>query len=158
MALGQMTGREARNLLVAVIFHDFDHSGKTGEDDLELTRACRAFAKHHHPSEASPHFVNIIDIMLASKFPHKKPSSELCLCEQIIRDADLSQTLDTSWIQQVVFGLGVETGMGIIETLNHQPSFLFDLEFHTDWAKERFTPEMIRSKIHEADRYISFLR
>jgi hypothetical protein len=41
-----------------------------------------------------------------------------------LRDADLSQALPMSWIQQVVFGFGIETGAGWRKIFKGQEAFL----------------------------------
>src|SRR3989338_911352 len=38
---GTLTPRQMRNLLIAALFHDFDHSGLLGNDDLNLEMAVR---------------------------------------------------------------------------------------------------------------------
>ena len=42
----ELTNRQKRDLLIAALFHDFDHSGMMGEDDLNIARALRALDKH----------------------------------------------------------------------------------------------------------------
>ncbi len=149
MANGQMSGRDARNLLVAALFHDFDHSGRTGEDDLEITRAVRSFTKHCEGLDQRPYFADIVAIIVATKYPYKTPSSELSLSCQIIRDADASQGLDKSWIQQIVFGLGEEINLSPYKMLNKHADFLSKLTFTTEWAREIFDEAMIAERLAE---------
>lgn len=148
--------REARNLLIAALFHDYDHTGKNGHDDLEIERAIRGFRNHLLLSDA-PYFGEIAGLIRGTEFPHKIPVDELTLCGKILRDADLGQVLSTAWIQQTVVGLSQEWSMPPIEILKKQKPFLSQLNFVTDWANERFGPDVIKQKIQESQDILALL-
>src|SRR5712671_5146112 len=135
----RLTPRQMRNLLIAALFHDFDHPG------------------HPHPSEGDPDRINIpiaiaglrryimpadrcflpeIDALIeATHYPYKIGSDKLDLLGQIIRDADLAQALSPAWIQQVVIGLAQESEVEPLDVLRAQGAFLAGLSFHTRWAR-----------------------
>jgi len=148
-----LSRREMRNLLIAALFHDFDHPGIMGNDDLNIERAVRAFKKYIIEED----FVdqqNIISLMWATEYPYKTNSAELSLPHQIIRDADMGQCFADAWIQQVLFGLGAEWEKNHSEILEAQVPFLNNLKFliATQWGKKTFTQQVIDDKISEVNR------
>ena len=66
----ELTLRQARNLLIAALGHDFDHPGMQGDDDLNIERAIRNFIPHLLPGD-KPHTGEITSIMRVTEFPHK---------------------------------------------------------------------------------------
>ncbi|MDP3954167.1 MAG: hypothetical protein Q8Q06_01980 [bacterium] len=143
-------------ILIAALFHDFDHSGRVGQDDLEIERAVRGLRANILGIDK--YFQNDIEHLIrATEFPYKVPSSELTLEAQILRDADLSQALSVAWIQQVVFGLAEEMRKTPLEILKMQEGFLSNLKFSTDWAKQAFTQESIELKIEESRELLEIL-
>ena len=148
--------RDIRNIHIAALFHDFDHSGRTGHDDLEITRALRALRKHLHAEDASD-APAIEEMICATQFPYKTDGVELSLSAQILRDADMSQTFSVSWIQQVVFGLGEEMGQEPRQMLVMQPGFLRSIRFLTPWGQEAFPQSLIDAKIEESQGLLRLL-
>jgi len=155
----KLTLRGARNLLVAALFHDFDHSGQFGNDDLNIERAVRGFRKHVAPEDV-PHADRIVRIIRASEFPHRETSPEDAaedLAIDILRDADVSQALSVAWLQQVVVGLAAEWGKSPLEVLQAQKGFHNDLHFRTGWATATFPQRIVEAKIREAEDLIALL-
>ena len=138
------------------MFHDFDHSGRIGQDDLEVERAIRGFKKHVLRKDRLS-IDRIVNLIRITEFPHRDLSSSLDLDAQILRDADLSQSLDTAWIQQIIFGLAEEMNISPLEILKRQEAFYRDLEFSTEWAKQTFSQENIRAKIKEVQAMLNIL-
>mgnify|MGYP001612833552 CR=1 FL=1 len=151
-----MSPREMRNLLIASIFHDFDHTGKPGPDSVNIERAITGLRKHL-ASEDKDEFPNIEAIIKATEYPYVVPSGKLDLLCQIIRDADLSQAFSPVWIQQVVFGLAGEWMKPPYEVLKAQGAFLKNLNFSTAWAREMFPESAINKKIAEANELLALL-
>jgi hypothetical protein len=157
----QLTPRQMRDLLVAALFHDFDHPG------------------HPHPEEADPDRLNI-NIAVASlrkyllaedrgslpeiealveltHFPYETAGREVGLLGRILRDADRAQALSPVWLQLVVFGLARERGIEPIDVLRGQTAFLGALSFDTRWARQLFPKKLIRAKIAEAEKLVRLL-
>lgn len=153
---GTLSPKEMRNLLVAALFHDFDHSGIPGRDDLNIARAVQGLNEHILPEdrESSDDIVRLIQ---ATEYPLRLTSEALTLSAQIIRDADISQGIDPAWIQQVVFGLAAEWGKKPIEVLGMQPEFYGGLKFDTEWARQLFPQNAIDAKIAEAKELLLIL-
>lgn len=148
--------RERRNLLIAAIFHDFDHTGTTGPDRVNIDRALIALDRHV-ASEDVEHRNDIERLIIATEYPYVVPSENLDLMVQILRDADLSQAFSVAWIQQVVFGLAQEWKMSPIDVLKKQKLFLRNLRYHTKWAQTLFPVELIETKISEAQELVDLL-
>ncbi len=144
---------EMRKLLVAALFHDFDHSGLFGHDDLNLKRAVRGFEKHVQECD-KPFIGEIGSIMWETKFPYENEVDDLPLVSKIIRDADMGQTFSEAWIQQVIMGLSEEWNMAPIDVLKSQPKFLSELRFHTSWGQKKFPQSVIDRKIAESQALI----
>jgi len=155
--IGTLTPREMRNLLIAALFHDFDHSGMIGNDDLNIERAVRGF-KRYIMKEDQGHVEEIISLIRATEYPYKVSSESLTLLSQIIRDADMSQALSEAWIQQVIFGLASEWNKKPIEVLEMESIFHKNLKFHTEWALSMFSQEDIDKKIAEANELLELLK
>jgi hypothetical protein len=151
-----LTKRQARNLLVAAIFHDWDHTGRTMNDMANIMLALSALDRHIL-EEDKPAQSEIVDLILATEWPHATKSSELGLMPRILRDADLCQTLNPVWIQQVVYGLSVEMRISPLEVLKMQEPFLKNMHFGTKWAQSLFPQHAIDAKIKEAKALLSLV-
>ena len=152
----KLTRREIRNLLIAAMFHDFDHLGLLGDDDLNIAKAIRGLERHILDQDR-PNLPDIVLLIKATEYPYKVPSVKLELSAQIIRDCDLSQSLSVAWIQQVVFGLAEEWGKKPIEVLRMQESYLDHLNFETEWARKMFPKSDVAGKIKEAQEILELL-
>lgn len=151
-----LTPREMRSLLIAALFHDFNHCGVMGDDDLNISRAIRGFEKNMLKEDVESSS-SIIDTIRATQFPYVTPSEELTLSGQIIRDADKGQPFSIAWIQQTVIGLSSEWDMKPIEILRGQPVYLEQLSFCTLWGQSIFTAEVIEDKIKETRAILGIL-
>jgi hypothetical protein len=157
----ELTPRRMRNLLIAALFHDFDHPGHPhpGEDDpdrINIPIAIAGLRQYILPADR-PFLAEIEALIEATHYPYKIGSDKLDLLGRIIRDADLAQALTSVWIQQVVIGLAQEWGMQPLEVLRGQASFLAGLSFHTCWARQLFPQELIRTKTEEAEALLQLL-
>ncbi len=153
----RMERRGMRNLLIAGLFHDFNHSGMYGADDLNLERAVRGLKECILPDD-EPFCDEIVGIMRPTEYPYKLPTKDISFLAQILRDADVCQALSDVWIQQVVYGLGAELGKSPEEMLKAQLVFLGNLEFHTGWGKDAFPKELITRRIGETEDLLDLLK
>jgi hypothetical protein len=148
--------RQMRILLIAALFHDFDHSGLLGDDDINIMRAVRGL-KRHLLEEDKPHLPDIIELIETTEYPYKKNSAQLGLLAQIIRDADLTQALNVAWVQQVIFGLASELNKTPVEVLQMQGPFMLALNFSTEWGQQMFPKSEIAEKVKEAGEFLELL-
>lgn len=151
-----LSKREMRNLMIAAMFHDFNHRGTVGPDILNIKLAVQAF-KDNILLEDKPYINDILAVIEATEYPYKTLSSNLDLSLKIIRDADLSQSLCSTWLQQVVFGFAAEWGKTPLEVLKAQVNFHKNLKFNTSWAEDTWTVEDINKKIDETQNLIDIL-
>jgi hypothetical protein len=150
-----LSKREMRNLLIAALFHDFDHTGRTGNDDLNIELAIRGLRKHIAPIDEM-YFGEIVAIIRPTEYPHKVSADLLDLSQKILRDADVSQAFSVAWIQQVIIGLSVEMNSTPTVMLNMQEAFIANLQFSTSWARKKFDDEK-QKKIEEVRGLLALL-
>jgi HD domain len=158
---GDLAPRQMRHLLLAALFHDFNHPGhphprRRDPDGVNINHAIEGLRQCITPGD-EPFLPGIEGLILSTHFPYTVPGIELSLSGQIIRDADLSQALSPAWLQQIVIGLARELGLKPIDMLKAQPSFLAGLRFNTQWARELFPAELVASKIAEAEALLRLL-
>jgi hypothetical protein len=149
-----------RNLLVAAIFHDFDHTGVAGPDHVNIERALEAF--RCHVLEEDREYQDEIERLISlTEYPYTVSSEELDpwldLPALILRDADLSQGFSVAWIQQVIFGLATEWGKTPLEVLESQRPFLSNLHYHSEWGQTMYPAQVVEQKIAEAEELIDLL-
>ena len=130
---------EMRILLVAALFHDYGHSGQMGNDALEIERAVAGFQEHVVEKDRGI-AGRIEELIRATQWPHMD-NTNLPYSAKILRDADFSQSLDSVWWQQIVFGLAAEFGIPVKEHLARQIIFLSELKFQSDWGKKILAPK-----------------
>jgi 3'5'-cyclic nucleotide phosphodiesterase len=157
----QLTPRQMRVLLIAALFHDFDHPGhphpgREEPDGVNISLAIAGLRRHAAP-EDRPYLPELEALIEVTRFPYPPREAALELCEQIIRDADLAQALSPVWLQQVVIGLAREWHVAPLDVLRMQPSFLGELRFNTEWARELFPRKFIEQKIDEAQQLLVFV-
>jgi hypothetical protein len=154
---GTLSPKQMRNLLIAALFHDFDHSGSAGDDHLNIDRAVRSLEEHILPEDGAC-LGEIAALIRATEYPYMLESKNLTLSAQILRDADISQGIDAVWIQQVVFGLAAEWAKAPIEVLGMQSEFYGRLKFETAWARQLYPQNVIDAKIVEARQLLEILQ
>lgn len=152
----ELSERERRNLLIAAMFHDADHTGRKVPDIVNITRAVVSLKKHCSFEDKS-HFLDIADIIRESEYPYRIPSSQSRLTVQILRDADASQALSPTWFQHTIFGLAAERGTTPFEILNNEVTYLTNLRFTTEWAQKLFPQYMIEDKLAETRDFLSLI-
>jgi len=148
--------RQMRSLLIAALFHDYGHCGKSGDDEINIEVAIRGLFENIQP-EDELHKEKIASVIRATKFPHEDLGENITLEQKILRDADASQTFSTAWIGEVLAGLGSEFDESPLEMLKIQDGFLKSLSFYSDFGKEFWGNEAIKAKIEETQELISIL-
>jgi hypothetical protein len=140
IALG-IDGEKLRCLLIAALFHDYDHSGKLIEDNKNIERAITGMQIHLLP-EDKQHESTIESLIRCTAFPHiGDPSSTL---HALLRDVDLAQGLSETWIEHILFRLSQEKGNTMESMLERQTDFLQVLEkgLYTMWARKKYCPKI----------------
>lgn len=147
-----------RLMLIASLFHDYNHPGKAGNDADNLKLAIKGLRTHIHPSDEE-HIDTIILFMMATEYPHKNldpHGHEFTLPALLVRDADISYTLGAVWIS-TVSGLAWELSMSALELIKLQETFLKEhLHFSTEWGKSTYD-ELRVQRIEEVQSLIRCL-
>lgn len=147
----------ARHLLIAALLHDLDHSGTKKDDSIQVDQAIESFRKNTDEKD-KPYQKEIEEIIRATEYPYIIETEKLPLLQQIIRDADMTQTFSEAWIQQIIFGLGKEWGFGPTEMLEQQKVMLENFKWHTKWAEERYGQKAIDEKLKEVEKLLKIVK
>ena len=134
-----------RNLLIAALFHDFDHTGGHKDDDTNISKALLGLGNcfgHGNPDLQAPQ-----RHILCTRFPFiRKP---VCIEQKILRDADIIQGLLPFGYEMVIQGLRQEIEIARKcaiteqEMLKGQIAFLSNIELFTDWAESNYRQKFI---------------
>ena len=148
---------ETRTLLIAALFHDYNHTGVMGDDVINIKIAIDGITEHILESDKI-WLPDIISYISATQFPHSSiEDTEENLPQNIIRDADVAYTLKDEWFNLVTNGLGAEMGKTPEEMLKMQVPFMENyLVLTTDWAKEKYA-KTIKARIAEVTQIIKVL-
>ncbi len=145
--------RKMRNILVAALQHDYNHTGIKNDDSVNIDRAIRGLDIHALPEDRE-FLEDIRRAILATKYPY---NDEVFTMEQLLlRDADQSQTFSTVWVHSTLYGLGKELDMTFEQMLKMQRPFLENLKFHTPWGRNKFGP-LIAPRLKMVDEMIALL-
>ena len=130
--LGEDTAEE---LLMAALFHDYDHSMGKLTDKLNV-----GFAKYHLKEfivneEIDLDITVMENIISATEYPYVIASEDLNIYQKIIRDADLCQIYEYDWLKQCIFGLSEEMELTVAELVTGQIKFLESIEPLTEYGK-----------------------
>lgn len=130
---------EIKKILLACLFHDFNHSMGEKSDEENVKNAIVAFEKYSEEDDATNQ--EVIQMIKSTQYPYIIPESVLGIKEKIIRDADLLQWCEDNHLQQIVFGL-LKTEMkntgNLKKNLEGQIKFINSIKMHTNWAKRKF--------------------
>jgi guanylate kinase len=149
---------DTRLLLLAAMYHDFGHFGTNDHLNVikakQIFRVHTLFTKNTEPLCAVPIDVEAVEtIISATQYPYVIDDSDLNQCQQIIRDADLLQWTEDTFIDHVVKGLSVELGIPLLEFIPKQRAFMMSMHFHTDWAQKRYY-HYLDQRIQELDEFV----
>lgn len=143
------------SIIVAALFHDFDHSMGELKDSENIKNAIIAFEKWYDINKKDLNIDHdmVVDVIKATEYPYVIDAKDLTLEQKIIRDADLCQTFVDNRIQQVYIGLSAEMKIRILDMLNGQIKFIESIVPNTDWFKLKFNKEKNRV-IEEVNKLI----
>lgn len=132
-----LSERETRNLLLAAMFHDFNHSAGKSKDDVNVENAKKGL-REFVESEAieGVDLYEMEKLIDATEYPYQIKSGDLTLSQKILRDADLMQIFEDNWIHQNILGIALELGMEFEKFLVAQRKFIEGAEFNSDYGKK----------------------
>jgi hypothetical protein len=139
-----------RNLIIAALFHDFNHSGGLLSDKENVEISISGFSDfvRINGGYTDDDIFNVIDIIKATEYPYVIPTNKLTIEQSIIRDADIMQIFESDRMSQVVYGLAQEFGVKIdSDFVSKQKAFVSSIIPITKWGQWKW----------KYTEYISFL-
>lgn len=130
--------KELRELLIAAIFHDVNHTIGKEKDDVNVKNSKEAISKFVKQEEIDVDIDYINKLLDATQYPYIIEGKDLDLKQGIIRDADLMQVFEYNWIHQNIAGLSSELKMDFLDFVQPQRKFLESATFNTDWGKKMY--------------------
>lgn len=129
-----------RDICLAGLFHDFNHSGGKLKDseNVALAKAgYEQYVKDINDTDTNPIFVKfLIDI---TEYPYTVETSKLTIQQKILRDADMIFSLNSdNYMQDVVIGLAKEFNIEVTDFLKTQADFVANMSLGTEFAKNMF--------------------
>lgn len=126
---------KVEELLMAALFHDFNHSMGKEKDDVNVGVAkteMRNFILNQRIKLDVDFMDEIID---ATQYPYVIDAKDLNVYQSIIRDCDLCQIYEYDWLKQNIFGLSKEMNIKVVDLLSGQRKFLEGIEPITEYGK-----------------------
>ncbi|MFM2395252.1 MAG: hypothetical protein RLZZ546_3235 [Bacteroidota bacterium] len=123
--------KEITTLVLAAIYHDFNHSQGAKKDDENIKEAIKALKKYVEDNTDT-----IEELIKATQYPYVIEDKDLSPLQKIIKDADVMQIFEDNYIQQVILGLSTELKMSVKDFLGMQSKFLDNLKYYTKAAQD----------------------
>ena len=155
---------EQRALMLAALFHDYDHSGGRTSDAENIQRACEALRQAAKVLNLPEDLVARSLVLIAStQFPPAAEAKDEA--ERIIRDGDMCQMLYDHWFEQVYMGLRAEMAhsrgsMTLSQFCDLQRSFFGGLQLHSSWGKsvQRLLQKRSARGVELAERAVELMQ
>jgi hypothetical protein len=122
-------------LLMAALFHDYNHSMGEQNDEWNVDIAIQHLAAFNHKEQLNLDIGVMTKILRATQYPYVIPSEDLNVYQRIIRDADLCQIYEYNWLQQNIFGLSQEMKIPVEQLIPGQRKFLESITPLTDYGR-----------------------
>lgn len=132
----KMNEKETKELLLAAIFHDFNHTQGKEKDDTNIKKAKEGVKKFIEENKIDVDLQSINKILDATEFPYKIDDKNLNLQQAIIRDADMAQTFEPIRLQSNILGLAKEMNESYSKHLEGQKKFFENLKLRTKMGNE----------------------
>lgn len=164
----QCSESEVKSLLVAALFHDFDHSAGKEVDEVNISRAVQGLESAQRLAAFSgqgltqEEFQTAINIIKVTKYPWDQQPKNLV--ERIMRDADLMQVYEEREIPLIKQYEGLfEEVAGRKITDEDRDSFAQKLQafnsdqvvWYTDWAKKKASHLDFQQQVKQLTSLIS---
>ena len=129
---------EIRTLLLAALFHDFNHSQGKFSDTENVKNAIAILRLFCIGIESANTINTASEIIKATEFPHVIPDEDLTPLQIIIQDADFLQMCTDDFIQTIMIGYFQSelNQLDFKKNLEGELKFLNTVKYQTDAAKE----------------------
>lgn len=140
-----------KNLLMAALFHDFNHSGGKTNDKENVTRATIDLEKLFVRSNDSIPTI-VIECIRCTEFPFV--IEPMTIEQRIIRDADLMQFRYPNWQDVIENKLRAEIEVARGEQISAEDmyegnkTFWSKVKFYTEWGQKMFDTEGLPLREH----------
>lgn len=142
-------GIEEISMGLAALFHDFDHNGTIGQDNINIDNSIKGFHVWYSSLDESDKQsidVDLVEKMIrTTEFP-SRPDPET-IKEQIMMDADMLSLYRNNWFDTTIVGLSKEFKVTLEKQIENQIKFVSNLKFFTDYATNlhnKFKEYMLR--------------
>lgn len=139
----QLSVDEEKALILAAIFHDFDHTAGAAEDDINIQRAIAGLQRFGEIHRVDEELLKLaIENIQVTQFPFIYTPQTVA--QKIIRDADLLQSLEPNRAEVLIDGLRKELEVKFKrkitrgEFCENQVKFLDGLKLYTTPAQVIF--------------------
>ena len=128
---------DQRKIAIAALFHDYNHTGSTAVDDINIELAIIGLEYYNINFTPIENCDEIIDLIKCTRYPYLTDGSELPVLGKMIRDADTLQGLFCqNYIFNVVYAIAEEKNIKISDMLNSQIGFMKSMKYLTKWAQD----------------------
>lgn len=148
--------KEKINLLIAALFHDFNHSGGKFKDNINIDNAklgVEAWAKENDDSIID--LEQIFSLINITEFPYTVDSNSLNLQQQILRDSDMGSVFTDNWFQTIMLGLSSEANIEYKDFLEQQKNFMSNMKANSPWFHETKIP-LLQSKLDDLNTFMEY--
>lgn len=152
--LGMKDDTKTEPLLLAALFHDYEHSGGELTDTLNVARAWEGFRNfliEFHPLGVQPLDIKTDDynfmknLIISTEYPHTIKNKDLTIYQAILRDADMCQTFEPSWFTSDIYGLAKEFKKPIEQFVDESKLFLLNLKMCTPYGDMIYNKNLIET-------------
>ena len=149
--------KEKLNLLVAAIFHDFNHSAGKMPDNVNIENALLGVQEWMKDrDDGLIDYEQIKSLIEITEFPYVIESNSLNLPQQILRDADMGSIFTDNWFQTIMLGLSGEIKIGLEAFIEQQKNFMSNMKPNTPWFLKTRMP-MLQEKLDDLNLYAEFI-
>lgn len=137
---------KCEGLLLAALFHDFNHSMGENNDEHNVNEAKLGLCDFVVKNNVELDINFMCEIINATQYPYVIKPEDLNIYQAIIRDADLCQNFEPDWLKQIVLGLSSEMKIPIEDLVIGYKKFFEEQEFITDYGKyvkDEFYPKVM---------------
>ena len=147
--------KNKRNFLIAVMFHDFNHSQGEYVDKENILNAKKGFL--NISKESSEDKQDIFKLIDATEYPYTLDFDSLSFNQGLMREVDLSQIVTDNFFQQNCLGLMQEMKIKDLKTmLEGQIKFLSSIVFYTAYG-ENYLKGYIEDKVNQLIQFNAIL-
>ena len=128
--------KNAKELLLAAMFHDVNHSLGQKTDAENIAVAKKSLLNFIRKEKIFADVAFMFSAIEATEYPYTVLSKDLDVFHKIIRDADMMQLFELNWIQQSILGISKEQNISLSKFIKGQQKFLASVKFSSAYGKQ----------------------